>query len=508
MTITEYRREFSAYNSEIELAHYQHRSGLSAEPRTEPILDRYSDLFTKDAIATLKEILNNASSSQETEQRGLRYLIGAAYVGYLERRTKEVTNEITRCESLSKIFWNGETLSVHDVAKILSNEASSSQRRELYARWTDALRSCADLRAARFEEFQSASREIGFSSSYALYKEASGVDYEKLANATNDFLTRTETPYFNALRVVVERDMADVSWSDLRHADFFYFNRSVWLDAAFAANRLKQLYAIAMQEVGIRIEQQQNIKIDDMPRPSKNPRAACFRIKIPDDVRLLFLPIGGILDYRTFFHEAGHAQHFAWISRSMAERNPEFVYSPDYATTEGFAFLFQHLFNDLLWLQDHLPALQREEQAQSVARANSLATLHSVRRHCAKLSYEIELHNAKDFRSERLAQSYSAQQSQATGFKRNGALYLWDVDDGFYCASYLRAWAFEAAFREYLKTRYGRRWWTARKAGEELIDIWNTGSRYSVEELASLLGFDEISFDFLADDLIKAVREE
>jgi hypothetical protein len=41
-----------------------------------------------------------------------------------------------------------------------------------------------------------------------------------------------------------------------------------------------------------------------------------------------------------------------------------------------------------------------------------------------------------------------------------------------------------------------------------LIDLWNTSSRYTVEELAKLIGFGELSFELLADSLISAVSEE
>jgi hypothetical protein len=87
-------------------------------------------------------------------------------------------------------------------------------------------------------------------------------------------------------------------------------------------------------------------------------------------------------------------------------------------------------------------------------------------------------------------------------------MYLMDVDDGFYSAAYLRAWAFEAGLREHLKTRYGSRWWTSRKAGDDLIDLWSTSSRYTVEELASLIGFGDLNFDLLAEQLIQEVEEE
>jgi len=38
-----------------------------------------------------------------------------------------------------------------------------------------------------------------------------------------------------------------------------------------------------------------------------------------------------------------------------------------------------------------------------------------------------------------------------------------------------------------------------------LIDLWNTGNRYSAEGLASLIGLGEISFDWLAAELLTQV---
>jgi hypothetical protein len=60
--------------------------------------------------------------------------------------------------------------------------------------------------------------------------------------------------------------------------------------------------------------------------------------------------------------------------------------------------------------------------------------------------------------------------------------------------------------REYLRVRYGNRWWASRKAGDELIDLWNTASRYSVEELASLIGFSEISFELIVELLMTTMN--
>ena len=174
------------------------------------------------------------------------------------------------------------------------------------------------------------------------------------------------------------------------------------------------------------------------------------------------------------------------------------------------AFLFNHLFLDPIWLAEHRPNIN-ERQARSIAGDIALRVAYIVRRLCAKLSYDLELHDntpAKDLRSEQLAASYATTQKQATNFSRSPALYLWDVDDGFYAAAYLRALAFEASLREHLRVRYGRRWWATRKAGDELIDLWNTASRYTVEELSQQIGFGEISFELLAENLIAELQAD
>jgi hypothetical protein len=507
MNTDEYRREFAAYNSALELAHYQHRAGFEPELRTQPIYDRYSDLFTYDAIDDLRAARDSVPAHRETERAGLNALYGSARIGYLEACAKELTDECARCESFALVQWDGESIPAYNVPQRIANEPRTERRRELTARWLEALSACDDLRAAHFETVHDTALALGFDSYRALFTDITGTDYKRLAQSTDAFLARTEDPYKSALSRAVARDLPEVPFNDLQHADFFYFERMARLDPFFPAEDLLTTYAAAMEGLGIHVEQQKNIHIDTQARPFKNPRAACFRISPPNDVRLLVAPIGGPYDYAVLFHEAGHAQHFAWASPDLVKRNPEFIYAPDYATTEGFAFLFNHLFHDAAWLMEHRP-ITTESQARAVAHDRALLTLHQVRRFCAKLKYEIELHDSPQIRSPNLASTYAALQTEATAFRRSPALYLTDVDNGFYAAAYLRAWAFEAGLREHLRTRHGRRWWASRKAGDELRDLWNTSSRYTVEELARLIGFGEVSFDLLADTLISTINED
>jgi hypothetical protein len=275
----------------------------------------------------------------------------------------------------------------------------------------------------------------------------------------------------------------------------------------FPGGAMLKMYASTMRGLGIDIDKLTNIHIDIEPRAGKNPRAACFRINAPFDVRMCLSPVGGPLDYAVFFHEVGHAQHFAWSSKSLVERYPEFLFAPENATSEGYAFLFSHLFHDPAWISEFGPGIRRDD-AKSVSRSFAFLTLGTVRRYCAKLRYEIRLHSSSSLRSAELAGRYADLQKQATVFGRPSSMYLSDVDDGFYAAAYLRAWSFEAGLREHLLMRHGRRWWESRKAGEELIDLWNTSSRYTVDELASMIGFSPLNFDLLADLLSTALKED
>jgi len=75
------------------------------------------------------------------------------------------------------------------------------------------------------------------------------------------------------------------------------------------------------------------------------------------------------------------------------------------------------------------------------------------------------------------------------------------VDDAFYVAEYLRAWALEVQLREYLRSRFGREWFARREAGEFLGELWWWGQRPDGDQLARHLGFDGVEFGPLVQEL-------
>ncbi len=90
-----------------------------------------------------------------------------------------------------------------------------------------------------------------------------------------------------------------------------------------------------------------------------------------------------------------------------------------------------------------------------------------LRRYAAKLAYELELHGgggagAADTRTDGLAERYAELLGGALAIEWPTETYLADVDPGFYCACYLRAWALETHLRSHLRERFGPAWFESR----------------------------------------------
>lgn len=542
MKTGDYRREYAAYAAALERARYNYHTGAAPELRLAPIRDRYADLWTRTAIDDLTRAFEETSPHFETERVALAALLRAAQSGYVEAHAAEVTDELARCHASTRFEWNGATLAPDAVPDAVAVETDAARRRELSARWFDALRACHDLRAARFDALREAARACGFNSYTGFASEIAlemdeGLSTEmsaetsaetraessldNLSAAADSFLARTASVYsaklfeWCALHLPPEFARAPV------YADSLFLMRLSHLDPFFPASELRATYDATMQGLGIRTGQQGNLAIEtSAPELESVGVAACYALNPPEEVRLVHGGEGGARLYRRFFAAAGGAQHFAWVSRDLSARYPELVRAPGEATRAGFQLLFGDLLADAAWLSAHRNI--RPSGASEIARAFTFVELHRTRRACVRLQQQRILDQAIDPRSEQCAEGYAAALEEATSFRTPSSLYLRDLipddtraarvsgDHGEHLppAVYLRARLFAVALGEYFRTRYGHRWWAARKAADELIDLWNTGSRYTLEELAALAGLGELNFDLLADSTEAALRGE
>ena len=503
MNISEYRDQFASFNSSIELARYKYHVGLTSKVNRQDIFDRYNDLFSLAAIAELRTSLEQTPAYFRTERTALRTLLSAAQLRHVETQADELTRELVRCEASDQVGWSSGELSLEDVPAVLAHESKKTQRRELAARWIDSISVCDDLRTARVVSLNESARMLGVASYSELMFEATNTESDQMDQTAQSLLDQTESPYKSALTRLVAREIPEVRLSHLDFGDLPYFEAAPWLDVYLPAKNLFRTQSATLAGMGIRTNKQANILIDVEPRSSRKSGAACFPVHPPEDVRLAVLPHGGATNFLDGLKQCGRAQHYAWCSKNLARLHPEFVYSADSATADGFGYLFRYLSLDPKWIREFLPEVEAVRSGE-IAKDVTCQLALRVRRLCADVLYQALAYNEGESQ-EHLQSTYVALYERATSFSMRPEPFLLNLQSAVRPGSQLRALAFSFGLREYLRVRYGYRWWTSRKAGDELIDVWNTASRYTVEELASLIGFGKISFDPLAEVIASAL---
>src|ERR671930_255752 len=100
---------------------------------------------------------------------------------------------------------------------------------------------------------------------------------------------------------------------------------------------------------------------------------------------------------------------------------------------------------------------------------------------------------------------YVERLSDALKLEMSGADYLADVHPGFYSSSYLRAWAFEAHLRGFLREGFGRDWFAHREAGSLLRELWSEGQRLTADELIDEVLGAELELAAVAERIAEGV---
>jgi oligoendopeptidase F len=217
--------------------------------------------------------------------------------------------------------------------------------------------------------------------------------------------------------------------------------------------------------------------------------------QVPQEVYLVVQPRGGRDDYAAILHESGHAEHFG---NSSTDLPYEFRWLGDYSVTECFAFTMELLTLDAGWLKQHLA--MPDDVIKDYQRYAYTVLFYLIRRYSSKLEYELRLHDDGDLAGK--DQLYSEIMQRNLVVKHNPELYLSDVDPGFYCANYLRAWIMWAQLRKYLRKEYGNEWFNSQEAGAYLKKVWSLGQSLPAELLVKEFGYDSLDIGPLKEELV------
>jgi len=237
----------------------------------------------------------------------------------------------------------------------------------------------------------------------------------------------------------------------------------------------------------IRPQSSPNIKLDLDDRPQKSPRACVIASDPPGVVHLITRAQGGLHDYQSFLHEAGHALHYGGVDAALPM--PFRRLSRDHALTEIYSYIVEAITREPGWHARYF-GLSDAQAAENAEATVFLETL-LFRRYEAKLRYELRFW--ADFGDDGgTPTGYEEYLTEATGILYASPNYLSDMDGGFYSADYLRAWIRSAQLRQHLIATVGEEWWRTPATGELLAELFAEGTRPSSEQIATRIGYDPL----------------
>jgi hypothetical protein len=479
-----YRQRLEDMTAEAMEEYYLHSAGHKPTYEIAAVYERYADLTTLEQARAL------GVGGAPTE------LYRFACEAYIGNGLRHLSERVANAEAALVVEVDGDSVPYREVSPRLVNEPDRERRQRLYAARQAVT---AEHLNPLHEEDETLRRDLAEhlngGSVLALY-DGFGYAPQKLMAATNAFLDSTDDLYHDHVDRQLRRRLG-VPLAEAGPPDLARLWRAPEFDAAFAPERALPALRATLAGLGVDLGDQPNVELDIEARPGKVPRAFCAPIRVPGRVILVLLPQGGQDDYRALFHEAGHTEHFAHIPAGLPAEDRVLG---DNAVTEGFAFLFEHLLHDPHWLRAHLGAEQPEYTAFS-----ALYKLFLVRRYAAKLAYEIELHSGAPLAV--LPARYTELLSRAAAVPYPATDYLVDVDEGFYCTCYLRAWALEAQLRDHLRRRFGGEWFGRREAGALLRELWSLGQSLRAEALLRAVTGDVLDFDVLRSEAEAALAE-
>jgi hypothetical protein len=442
------------------------------------IAARYRDLFTREQLTVLED------SGDERVYRLQEACLGGIIVGELAEEADRLENAILA----GRVEFRGEELPLRSAQAQLALLDEYAAREELGNLAGDASAGFNDerLELMRAEEALDAdlSRERDPVTRSAARKQ---IDIHELSKALQTAV-REQDGIWNGLRERwTDRILGEDRDGEPSSHHVAYIRRLSPLASVYTKERAVPVCLESLTLLGFDLAADEHIKLDLDDRPQKSPRACVIASDPPAVVHLITRAQGGLHDYQSFMHEAGHALHYAGCEPSLPYTFRRL--SRDHALTEIFSFLVESVTREAGWHAEHfdLDADEAEERAD----ATRFLDLLLFRRYAAKLAYELEIWadfaNAPDY-----AATYTENLRAATGFRYRPDGYLADMDDGFYSADYLRAWIRSAQIRAYLRERVGPQWWERPETGEFLRGLFFEGTQPSSEEIAERIGFSPL----------------
>ncbi len=454
---------------------------------------KYNYLFTKDSIQTASAFYE----SEKNKNIKKAYLLFKLYLlgEFISKQQAKLFDDVENIEAESKVTVNGETIPYRDLRSKLYTEKDAEKRKALYVAADPVLDKLNEKYIITEKLNQTEAVKLGYPSYVKMCETLKFLDFAAFKQLAQKYLQDTDALYTKLVEGRVKSELG-VPLSGFYRYDILRLFKAEKFDKYFPEKDMMSFLTKVLKNMGVDLAKQKNLKVDLRNLPKKNPRAVCFPIVVPSDVRLSVKPVGGLEDYTSVFHEMGHGQHFA----NTKEKLFEFQQLGTNAVTEGYAFLMEYMFSDPYFMKLYFNLTS--EETKEYFRFRAFERVYIVRRYAAKFLYELLLHSGDTHQPpEKMYSKYISDALKYTPLPSDEKRYLDDVDANFYVADYIQAWFLEAMLRSRLRGKFGNEWFLKKDAGKYLKSLWAYGQRLTGKELAQKLGYSDVTPDALVKEI-------
>lgn len=475
----------------------------------------HEDLFTKDNIKLVDKLIKDDKTLTDDDRLAARFLRTTLTLEYVGIDTAHFGDEISNAETTTTVTlpWSAEPVAYRQLDVLMDQEKDPDRRQQIFEAqagvWKDILNPIHERAEMRERELV---RELGYNNIVEISQELRMVNLKELIDKSQKLISETDMLYKDLFREQLMEVMG-ITPEQFHRSDTGFFASVPEFKKFFPPEITVPAFLDFLEGMGLDMSTKAGteIKLDDEIRDAKEARAACYSMTVPDDVRITVKPSGGIPDFDTFFHEGGHALHFANSTTPVWE----FQQLGNNAITETYAGFFEGVWGDPEWLMHYREFVKLYNKFQEPSKRVPVMTdqdiaklirnrvfwdLYFVRRYNgAKLIYESILHEGdpslwKGYYSGQTAdlqQVYKTLFSDAYGYQltdKDALRFRTDVDSFFYAADYSRSFILSAQIDEYMRGKFGAKWFMDPRAGAAMRDMFAFANKWQPANLAAYLG--------------------
>jgi hypothetical protein len=270
------------------------------------IVARYSDLFSRDQLHSLRDEEERADEGQfEWLYRLRKTCEGGLVAAELAERDDELENAILA----ARLTFEGEEMPLRTAQAKLAVIDGYRDREELGDIYQTASAAFNEQRLDLLRAYEDLEADLsGEDDPIARNEEEKQVSMRDLGVALAAANEEIEARFLALREKWFERLLGPERERQPSSAHFSYVRRLSPLESIYTKERATEVCLETVSALGFDLAAT-TIRLDLDDRPQKAPRACVIASDPPKVVHLITRAQGGLHDYQAFLHEAGHALH-------------------------------------------------------------------------------------------------------------------------------------------------------------------------------------------------------